>query len=72
MTDTQNMTADSKGLVVRLRELIDSLDSRVPHLEREGEIWIAQEAAALRNKAVLRLAQLETQDSDESRLPFPR
>ena len=35
MTDTQNMTPDPKGLVVRLRELIDSLDSRVPQLERE-------------------------------------
>jgi len=34
-----------KGLVVRLRELIDSLDSRVPQLEREGEMWIADEAA---------------------------
>lgn len=69
MTDSQNMTADPKGLVVRLRELIDSRDSRVPHLEREGEIWIAHEAAALRNKALHRLAQLETQDSDERRLP---
>ena len=72
MTDTQNMTPDPKRLVVRLRELIDSLDSRVPHLEREGEIWIAHEAAALRNQALRRLAQLETQDSYQSRLPFPR
>jgi hypothetical protein len=72
MTDTQNTTPDQKGLIVRLRELIDSLDSRVPHLEREGEIRIAHEAAALRDKAVLRLAQLEMQDHEESLLPFPR
>lgn len=60
MTDTPDTGLDRKRLIVRLRELIDSLDSRVPHLEREGEIRIAQEAASLRNKALERLAQLET------------
>ena len=62
MTDTQDTDRDTNGLIVRLRELIDSLDSRVPHLEREGEIWIAREAAALRDKALARLAEL-TRDS---------
>lgn len=60
MTGTPDTGLDRKRLIVRLRELIDSLDSRVPHLEREGESRIAQEAASLRNKALERLAQLET------------
>jgi hypothetical protein len=33
---------------------------------------IAHEAAALRDKALQRLAQLEAQDRDEGLLPFPR
>jgi len=48
-----------KRLIGRLRELIDALDSRVPHLEREGETRIADEAAALRKKAVERISELE-------------
>ena len=58
-----NTDVDRTRLVARLRELIDSLDSRVPHLEREGEIRIAQEASALRTKALERLAELETRGS---------
>ena len=46
-------------LIDQLRELIRALDSRVPHLEREGETQIANDAAALRQKAIERLAQLE-------------
>lgn len=57
MTETQQ---DRIRLIHRLEELIASLDSRVPHLEREGEIQIAREAAALRDKAMRRLAQLQT------------
>lgn len=59
MTDTRNSDLDRKRLVSQLRELIQSLDSRVPHLEREGETQIARDAAALRDKAVARLALLE-------------
>ena len=51
--------ADKKMLIARLLELIDALDSRVPHLEREGEIDIASEATALRAKAMERIAQLQ-------------
>jgi hypothetical protein len=47
-------------LIEQLRELIDALDSRVPQLEREGETRIAEEAAALKERAVRRIAQLET------------
>jgi len=59
MTDTQNSDLDRERLACQLRELIQSLDSRVPHLEREGETQIARDAAALRDKAVARLARLE-------------
>ena len=43
----------------RLRELITALDSRVPHIERTGEIAIARDAATLKQKALDRIAQLE-------------
>jgi hypothetical protein len=46
-------------VVADLYELIDALDRRVPHLEREGEHRIAQEAAALRRKAEDRIAEIE-------------
>jgi len=59
MTDTQNSDLDRERLACQLRELIQSLNSRVPHLEREGETQIARDAAALRDKAVARLARLE-------------
>ena len=42
-----------------LEELISALDRRVPHVERAGEAAIARDAAALRAKAVKRLAELE-------------
>lgn len=48
-------------LVRELRELIEALDRRVPHIEREGEVQIAHDAATLREKAVARLAALETE-----------
>ena len=51
--------AGRQRLIDELRELIAALDSRVPHLEREGETRIADEAAALKEKAVKRIAQLE-------------
>ena len=46
-------------LIAQLRELVDALDRRVPHLEREGEMRIADEAAALRQKALDRMEQLQ-------------
>jgi hypothetical protein len=51
--------ADRTLLIRRLRELIDALDGRVPQLEREGEVSIADDAGALRAKALERIAQLE-------------
>jgi hypothetical protein len=43
-----------------LRELIEALDRRVPHIERTGEIQIARDAASLRDKALKRIALLES------------
>jgi hypothetical protein len=48
-----------RQLISRLRELIEALDARLPHLEREGEIQITTDAAALRSKAIARIARLE-------------
>ena len=44
-----------------LRELIAALDRRVPRVERAGEPAIARDAAALREKAVNRLAEITEQ-----------
>ena len=63
MTITRNKTrtdVDRNDLIARLRELIDALESRVPHLEREGEMRIAQDAAKLKEKALERIAELAT------------
>ena len=49
----------STRMIEDLRELITALDRRVPHLERTGEIEIARDAAALRKKALERIACLE-------------
>ena len=53
------MALTETPLVRELRELIAALDRRVPHVERAGEISIAQDAAALKAKALQRLAELE-------------
>jgi hypothetical protein len=39
--------------------LIVALDRRVPHVERSGEAAIARDAAALKEKALKRIAVLE-------------
>jgi len=57
--EQKNTNDDQTQLIRRLRELVDALDSRVPHLEREGEIQIATDAAALKSKALARIARLE-------------
>ena len=51
---------DQKAMIADLRELVKALDRRVPRLERAGEDKIACEAAALRVKAMKRLAQLQS------------
>ena len=53
--------ADRARQIRHLRELIAALDRRVPHIERSGEAAIARDAAALRDKALKRIAALEKQ-----------
>jgi hypothetical protein len=61
MTATRQPSPDltDQGMIDDLRELIVALNRRVPRLERTGEIAIARDAAALRDKAVERIAELE-------------
>jgi len=56
------MTPDD--LAGELQELIAALDRRVPRVEQAGEIGIARDAAALREKAVDRLRELDEERSD--------
>jgi hypothetical protein len=52
------MGVSASDLTRDLEELIAALDRRVPRVERAGEADIARDAAALRAKAVARLAEL--------------
>jgi hypothetical protein len=58
--DKTRTDVDRNELVARLRELIEALEMRVPHFEREGEVRITQDAAALKHKALERIAELAT------------
>jgi hypothetical protein len=58
------MAVNATELIRELEELIAALDRRVPRVERAGEAAIAREAAALRAKAVERLAELANQKSE--------
>ena len=50
-------------LVRELQELIQALDRRVPRVEQAGEAAIARDAARLREKAMIRLAELSDQSA---------
>ena len=52
------MAVTAPELTRELEELIAALDRRVPRVEQAGEADIARDAAALRAKAVERLAEL--------------
>jgi hypothetical protein len=58
MSDTPR-NDKSKQQIRHLRELTAALDRRVPRIERVGEANIAREAAALKKKALERLAELQ-------------
>jgi hypothetical protein len=46
-------------MLADLYQLVEALDRRVPRLERLGEAQIAHDAAALRERAVSLIHQLE-------------
>jgi hypothetical protein len=51
-------------VIQALRELIEALDRRTPHVERADEASIARESAALKVKALKRITELEAEDKD--------
>jgi hypothetical protein len=53
-----SVPVSANDLAAVLEELIAALDRRVPRVEQAGEGAIARDAAALRAKAVARLAEL--------------
>jgi hypothetical protein len=59
MPDKKPIREDRVLALRHLRELIAALDRRVPHIERSGELAIAQDAETLRAKALERIGQLE-------------
>ena len=65
MTDNATAADDDSATAQRhLRELIEALDRRVPHIERLGEVDIVEAATALRTKATQRLAALESESDN--------
>ena len=58
----KHTSASRAGALRHLQELVAALDHRVPQVEREGEAAIARDAAALREKALKRIAELQAED----------
>ena len=63
------MAVNLSELARQLQELIAALDRRMPRVEQAGEVAIARDAAALREKAVRRLRELEEQSNSAARQP---
>lgn len=52
-----------------LNELIEALDRRLPQVQRAGEASIARDAAALKARALKRLAELEREREPAAATP---
>lgn len=63
----QALAVKTVELERELHELIAALDRRVPRVEHAGEAAIARDAAALRDKAVRRLAELTAEKAANAR-----
>jgi hypothetical protein len=62
--------AVTPGKAIRhLHDLIAALDRRVPQVERVGEAKIARDAAALKARALKRIAELEGAPTSRRREP---
>lgn len=61
MPPTQDRINPSRDVetIEHLRELVQAIDQRQWHFERKGEDDIARDAAALREKALERITELE-------------
>jgi hypothetical protein len=64
MNENERESERERRVAIALRELIEALDRRVPHVERLGEERIAREAAILRQQAATRLEELRTSELD--------
>jgi hypothetical protein len=53
------MAPSSARVLRELQELITALDRRIPQIHRAGEADIARDAAALKARALERIAKLE-------------
>jgi hypothetical protein len=60
------VTATNVDLARALIELIAALDRRVPRVDDAGEASIAQDAKALREKAVKRLTELAEKTAEKT------
>jgi hypothetical protein len=58
MVSFVSLEADRARRIRHLRLLIQALDRRVAHFEREGEAEIARDAADLKHRAIERLKTL--------------
>jgi hypothetical protein len=58
--------------VRQLTELVAALDRRVPHVERAGEVSIAQAAAQLRADALKRVEELQREPAPDVQRPEKR
>jgi hypothetical protein len=57
--------ADRLQMLADLHELVEALDRRVPHPDREGERAIASDSAGLKKDAEQRIAELEDTSPSE-------
>jgi hypothetical protein len=67
----ESMAVSGAELTRDLQELIAALDRRLPGVEHAGEVDIARDAAALRDKAIERLAQLTGTARAECSIDYP-
>lgn len=61
MSDPDRVTtgANRQQMIENLRELVNAIDKRSWHVDHDREAEIARDAAALRQKALERIAELE-------------
>ena len=71
MSSKETAESDRARQIRHLHELIAALDRRVPRVESVGEIEIAREARALREKALQRIAELEASPETSHTLGTP-
>ena len=60
MTDSPAVV-DREKLIADLTELVEALDRRTPALKGAGEARVAEEAAALKRQATMRIMELKAE-----------